>query len=505
LKLTLRSKLILFAVFLVTITMADVTYFFTIRELRDRRQAVEQQMKRIAENIATMKLLERQDWSDYQSYISQLMPINTDIVYIAIYDDRNWLRAHTLNTELVEVEQSPPLTQRIEADYVRRLDNGLIHEESRDDLKMVNVNIQSGDRVLGSVHVGFSLIKLNDELQSRIFRNMGLAVVFIIIFSSVAVFMSRRLSGPLERLSKAMSEIAAGNLNQKVEIENRDEIGELARSFNQMVDGLRERDRMKHELEIARQVHLRLLPDEMPKVPGYQIDGVCVPAHEVGGDYFDFFKLSDHEMGVVIADVSGKGTSASFYMAELKGMMLSMVSLYKSPRELLIKLNRRLCRTLDKQIFATMIYGVLDADKHTFTWARAGHDSLLHLGEKGRQALLTPAGLGLGLDGGHKFESTLEEKELNLSKGDFILLFTDGITEARNDNNDEFGEQRLLQLTNANGMISAKCLREKIFAEVESFQNGVQQHDDLTMVVIHCESKLSATPVRDATIHSRDA
>lgn len=503
-QLTLRAKLILFAIFLVTLTMADVTYFFTIRELRDRRQAVEQQMKRIAENIATMKLLQRQDWSDYQSYISQLMPINTDIVYIAIYDDRNWLRSHTLNTDLVEVEQSRPLSQRLEADYVRRLDNGLIHEESRDDLKMVNVNIQSGDRVLGSVHVGFSLIKLNDELQSRIFRNIGLAGLFILIFSAVAVFLSRRLTGPLERLSKAMSEIAAGNLNQKVEIENRDEIGELARSFNQMVDGLRERDRMKHELEIARQVHLRLLPNKMPHINDYQIDGVCVPAHEVGGDYFDFFKLSDHELGVVIADVSGKGTSASFYMAELKGMMLSMVSLYKSPRELLIKLNRRLCRTLDKKIFATMIYGILDANTHTFTWARAGHDSLLHLGGKGRQALLTPGGLGLGLDSGKKFEDTLEEKELKLSKGDFILMFTDGITEARNHEHDEFGETRLLRLSNGTGMTSAKCLREKIFTEIASFQNGAQQHDDLTMVVIHCEAEPTAKPHHAATMSAQN-
>lgn len=504
-KLTLRVKLILFAVFLVSLTMADVTYFFTIRELRDRRQAVEQQMKRIAENIATMKLLERQDWSDYQSYISQLMPINTDIVYIAIYDDRNWLRALTLNTDLVEVEQSGPLSQRLAADYVRRLDSGLIHEESRDDLKMVNVNIQSGDRVLGSVHVGFSLIKLNDELQSRIFRNIGLAVLFIAIFSAVAVFLSRRLTGPLERLSKAMSEIAAGNLNQKVEVENRDEIGQLARSFNQMVDGLRERDRMKHELEIAREVHLRLLPDSMPKVPGYQIEGVCVPAHEVGGDYFDFFKLSDHELGVVIADVSGKGTSASFYMAELKGMMLSMVSLYKSPRELLIKLNRRLCRTLDKQIFATMSYGILDANKHTFTWSRAGHDSLLHFSRKMPCKLLTPAGIGLGLDRGRKFEQTLEENELRIAKGDFILLFTDGITEARNHKSEEFGETRLVKLTNGDGIASAKRVREKIFTEIDSFQNGAQQHDDLTMVVIHCEPDMTVKADRDATIHFQNA
>ena len=118
----LRTKLILLSVFIVIITMATVTYFFTIGELRDQRLAVQTQMSRIASNIATLKLLDKQSWSDYQNYISRLMASNKDIVYIAIYDDRKWLRAHTLNPDLLELEFEPPLSPRLQSKIVEHLD-----------------------------------------------------------------------------------------------------------------------------------------------------------------------------------------------------------------------------------------------------------------------------------------------------------------------------------------------------------------------------------------------
>ncbi|MFQ5753993.1 MAG: PP2C family protein-serine/threonine phosphatase [bacterium] len=492
-KFTLRTKFIILTTFIVTFTMADVTYFLTIRGLQDKRAAVELQMKRIAQNIATMKLLDRQNWSDYQNYISQLMAFNDDIIYIAIYDERNWLRAHTLNTDLVEIDKTPPLSKRRRAEIVRRLDAGLITEESQKDLRTQTVNIQSGDRVLGSVHVGFSLIKINNEVQNRIIRNIGMAILFIVLYNILVIFLSRRLTQPLERLSRAMAAIAQGRLQQQVKVESRDEIGQLAQTFNQMAlenavlyDKLREQERIKRELEIAREVQHKLLPDEMPAFSGFQFDGVCLSAQEVGGDYFDFFRLSKAQLGIVIADVSGKGTSASFYMAEIKGMMSSLVSMYNSPKKVLTELNKRLYSSLDRKMFATMIYGVLNVKTRQFTFVRAGHNSLLHITAQDQCKLFTPRGIGLGLDSGQIFDQSLEESVLAMNKGETLLLFTDGITESMNKNREEFGEERLLDTIRRNGTINAISLREKIYREVESFVEGAQQHDDLTMVVVHC-------------------
>ncbi|MFQ6112636.1 MAG: SpoIIE family protein phosphatase [bacterium] len=643
----LRTKLILLTTILVTVIMVDVTYFFTIRELRDKRAAVESQTERIARNIATMQLVDRLDWSLYQNYISQLMAFNDDLVYIAIYDDRQLLRAHTLNLDLIDIEQTRRLSKRAKADIVRRLDRGSVAEESQADLRTQTVNIQLGDRVLGSVHVGFSLIEINNELRQKIVRNVVMALVFLVIFGAISFFLSSRLSRPLERLSAAMSGIAAGNLEQRVVVENRDEIGQLAQTFNEMVEGLRERriieklghelgatfqlerlahlirerlsgaigatsarlylrqrdalgvfhevqssgstvkssptmkldeqtqsyilranegfnpksapqnvnqallgahiephelvipmlvkgqllgllifrpsgskrfdhkqrrfaatlatqaalalenallyddlreqERLKRELEIAREVQRKLLPGEIPTIPGFQLDGVCYPAQEVGGDYYDFFRLDDRHIGVVIADVSGKGTSASFYMAEIKGAMSSLSTRFLSPKALLKELNTHVHRNQDRRVFATMIYGVLDLETRSFTFARAGHNSLLHIGVDGGCQFITPLGIGLGLEAGDVFGETLEEVVLSLDPGDTLVLFTDGITEAMNSRKEMFGEERLLEVVRSNGVYDAVNLRKRILRAVKTFVAGAHQHDDLAMVVIQCQ------------------
>jgi len=239
-KFSLRAKFIFLSTILVTLIIITVTYLFTIRELHSKRLSAESQIQRIAENVATMQLLDRQDWTVYQNYISRLIDFNKDIVYIAIYDDRLTLRAHSLNSELIEM-QSARLNRRQEAQIVKRLDEGAIADESRADLRTQRVNIQMGDRILGSVHVGFSLIKINNELREAIFLIIGLAAFFFMVFTAVSVFISGRLTGPLERLSNAMTAVANGNLDQVIEIETGDEIGQLSKNFNEMVGGLKER------------------------------------------------------------------------------------------------------------------------------------------------------------------------------------------------------------------------------------------------------------------------
>ncbi|MFQ5650059.1 MAG: SpoIIE family protein phosphatase [bacterium] len=639
-KFSLRTKLIALTTFVVTLTMADVMYFFTIRELHDKSAAVESQMARVARNIASMQLVENQSWNDYQNYIDQLLPLNEDIVYIAVYDDRNWLRAHALNHNWIELRPAP-LSARERARIVRQLDQGLIAEESRDDLRTQRVNIQSGEKVLGSVSVGFSLVDINNELRQGVWHNVVMAIIFLAFFSAIAVVLSRKLSRPLERLSQAMTAIAKGSPEQKVKVEGHDEIAQLAKTFNLMVDGLQERkiietmgremsasfhlehlaavvtkslgqavradrvrlyvrqkgkngryqeicnrgdgdpvqldeaahtflcrqaqpfmlesapehvkdplfsvraapqdvvlpllikrevfglvvfgrkgsaralenrrstfastlagqaaialenallseelreqEKMKRELEIAHEVQQKLLPDRMPTFGDYQFDGICLPAQEIGGDYFDFFPISKNKLGVVIADVSGKGTSAAFYMAEIKGMMSSLAYIYSSPRKVLCELNRGFCSGADRTVFATVLYGVLEADTRQFTFVRAGHNPLYHIRRHGECRVLTPGGLGVGLEASEVFSRSLQESQVELHNGDTLLLFTDGITESMNHTKAEFGEHRLLDAFRACGALKPEAIRQRILHEVATFTAGADQHDDLTMIVI---------------------
>jgi serine phosphatase RsbU (regulator of sigma subunit)/HAMP domain-containing protein len=649
LRFTLRTKLIFLSIFVVVLTMTNVTYFFTFRQVKDKRSDFEIQMRRIAENIATMHVVEQRSWTNYQNIFPQLMSVNEDIVYIAIYDDRNDLRACSVNRELVETGQPGPLSAAQEAAIVEQLEQGLVTSASKADLSSHAVNILSGDRVLGRVHVGFSLIEINDLLRKRIARNILVALFFIVLSSTVAYVLSRRISGPIEHLSQAMSAVARGQFQQRLVVENRDESGKLAAVFNEMAEGLQERrviddlskelsksfklsqlialfrnkivqafdaadvrlflytgknddmfeyrkyddsetgserlklsrishsyfsglrdgivlselygehttafdeitfsphelfmpmfvkndlfgfllvapgkysktfslkqrklaasltaqaapalenailyeelreqERIKRELEIAREVQRKLLPVTMPSCNGYAFDAVCLPALEVGGDYYDFFELSDNKLGVVVADVSGKGTSAAFYMAEIKGMMSTLANICHSPAQLLNRLNERLYISFDKNLFATMIYGVLDPDDSSFRFVRAGHNSLLHVSVDGRDVLVTPPGIGLGLDRGTVFREAMAESLIKLQSGDKLLLFTDGIIEAMNSDRKEFGEDRLQDLVKRNVHLGAAALKECIISEIKAFAGHAAQHDDLTMLIIDVKSQ----------------
>jgi phosphoserine phosphatase RsbU/P len=191
-------------------------------------------------------------------------------------------------------------------------------------------------------------------------------------------------------------------------------------------------------------------------------------------------------MGVLIADVSGKGTSAALYMAELKGLVLSLSRIYASPAKLLAEANSILSANMDTRSFVTMTYAVVDIAERTMRYARAGHNPVIQLeAESGRTRVLAPQGLGLGIDRGQRFEQILEEAEVPLHSGDIFLFFTDGLSEAMNEKAELFGERRLRDLLeSAEPLGSSEELRERILEEIRAFVGGAAQHDDMTLVIL---------------------
>jgi serine phosphatase RsbU (regulator of sigma subunit)/HAMP domain-containing protein len=248
---------------------------------------------------------------------------------------------------------------------------------------------------------------------------------------------------------------------------------------------LAEQERLQKELEIARAVQQSLLPVSEPIFHGLVVSGVCIPAEQVGGDYYDYFIIDDHRMGIAIADVSGKGTSAAFYMAEIKGMMTSLTHLIASPKELLQLLNKNLNKNIDKRIFTTMIYGVLDISKKEFAFVRAGHNALLvkRADQNGDIDVLIPPGIALGLASEKIFDINMREDCLHLNSGDMLFFYTDGLSEAMNDNREEFGEERLYSVFAANHDAEPREIQREIMREVNNFVKDADQHDDITMVI----------------------
>jgi hypothetical protein len=246
-----------------------------------------------------------------------------------------------------------------------------------------------------------------------------------------------------------------------------------------------ERERLKKELEIAAKVQLSLLPKEEPKLPGYDISAISIPAVEAGGDYFDFVKLSGNKMGIAIGDVSGKGVGAAIYMTLTKGILQAHAEEDVSPKNVLGKVNRLLYKTIEKNSFVSMFYAILDTTKHSLLYSRAGHNpGILSSEGSGKTKLLLSKGMALGLEEGSIFTSTLNEEEISLNSGDILVLYTDGFTEAMNEKHELYGEEKLIKLIEEKRTQTAKDIIDLILKDVRKFVDNYPQYDDMTILVV---------------------
>lgn len=251
------------------------------------------------------------------------------------------------------------------------------------------------------------------------------------------------------------------------------------------VSRIAERERLLKELEIARNIQMKFLPQSIPAIPKLEVASVCKPAMEIGGDYYDFVKVNETSLGVIIGDVSGKGVSAAFYMTMAKGIIKTLSKKIQMPKQLLIELNEIFYENAPPSVFVSVIYGYLDLQSRTLTFARAGHNPLIvHKKGLGQPKLLCPEGLAIGLERGEVFSNIIQEHRIAIEPGDLFVFFTDGVSESRNKNDQEFGEERLTKIIEQNAHLSAHDLLNKIVSEVERFTGSAPQFDDFTMVVV---------------------
>jgi serine phosphatase RsbU (regulator of sigma subunit) len=244
-------------------------------------------------------------------------------------------------------------------------------------------------------------------------------------------------------------------------------------------DALRQKEALDRELSIARDVQQLLLPRSAPHVTGLELDGVCLPAVEVGGDYFDFLPLDEERVGLAVADVSGKGVPASLLMAGLQASVrgLSLQSL--RPAELTCRLNEILYRSSSAARYATFFFGLYDGRERTFHYCNAGHHPPLVIGEGGVRRLDHGGGLPIGMF----CPGSYAEGSMVLARGDLLALYTDGVVEAPDGNGREFGEERLAELLRARRGEPLDRIRREVLDELRRWTGGAEAHDDVTLVL----------------------
>jgi len=246
-----------------------------------------------------------------------------------------------------------------------------------------------------------------------------------------------------------------------------------------------EKKRLDHDLEIARDIQRILLPSEAPAIDGFQISGINVPARLVSGDYFDYIRVDDERLGVAIADVSGKGVPASLIMAICRSVLRAEAARNPSPADVLRKVNRQLYPDIKEDMFISMAYLILDHHRDSITFARAGHDAPLLY--KQQSQTVTPVkspGMVVGIDSGNVFDRLTVDFAISLERDDCLVLYTDGVTETLNAEEDEFGLDRVIQAVRARANDGAQAIVKKIIQDVRDFTGSLPQNDDITLIAI---------------------
>jgi len=277
-------------------------------------------------------------------------------------------------------------------------------------------------------------------------------------------------------LSKQISVYAA-------EFKMKNELYKLV-SLQDISDEL-EKQRMSNELDIAHDIQVKLLPGSSPVIPGYSVDALCIPAKEIGGDYYDFIDLGNGRFGFVIGDVAGKGMPAAIYMTLTKGIFQAIAESGVSPREVLLKMNSLIYKAIERNYFVTMIYAILDANENTFTFSRAGHEPLIYFDNTHNEILsLRPDGIGIGLEKGTIFNKTIKEIKLSPGSGDIFVLHTDGVTDVKNKENLSFGSERIMKVVEEYKNLSSPDIIKRFYLELNHFRDDYPQYDDMTIISI---------------------
>jgi phosphoserine phosphatase RsbU/P len=246
-----------------------------------------------------------------------------------------------------------------------------------------------------------------------------------------------------------------------------------------------EKRALESELRNAREVQRILLPQQDPQLSGYRITGTNVPARIISGDYYDYLDLGADKLGIAIADVSGKGVPAGLLMAMCRSSLRSAAPGGVSPSAVMAAVNRQLFPDIREDMFISMTYGILDAPTATLTLCRAGHDpALLYRRATGKVELLRSPGLALGIDGGTVFERVTKDQEIQLNAGDCVLFYTDGVKEATDADEEEFGMERMSEIFRNAAPLGAEAVLTHLQEELKIFTGEGPQMDDITLVVL---------------------
>ncbi|UCD79654.1 MAG: SpoIIE family protein phosphatase [Desulfobacterales bacterium] len=307
--------------------------------------------------------------------------------------------------------------------------------------------------------------------------------VLMILVVNLVISYSRNLKLLFNNETRVLEQVSQGDLSQKVPVATNDEFGLIAGHTNNMIDGLRHRIQLISALKLAEELQQNLLPQQDPQVAGLDIAGTSIYCDETGGDYYDYFKLPNNRLGIVVADASGHGVGAAMHMTTVRAFLHFGIRDYQGPARLLSNVNTYVTRDSSQTgRFMSMFFLEIDPKSKSLRWVRAGHEPALVFEQAGKSfAELNGKGMALGVDENFQYD---EFSQTGWNSTDIILIGTDGIHETRSESDAMFGQERLRDIIRRHADASAKTIRDTVIDTLQNFRGNASQEDDITLVVV---------------------
>lgn len=365
---------------------------------------------------------------------------------------------------------------------------------------LYNTLTDDAGHVVGVIVVGRSISAMQAQT-----RNAERTLFWIVTLSMLLVAMGLnafifRWIAKLDTVNNYLRDISTGAFPEEpLDLHTKDELLVTAQCINEMTESLKEKERISGELEIATNIQAHMLPCIFPPFPDhdeFDIFATMTPAKEVGGDFYDFFMIDEHRLAVVIADVSGKGVPAALFMVIAKTLIKNYAQMGMEPCHVFTKVNQLLCEGNEAGLFVTAWMGILDIETGKLTYVNAGHNPpLIKLADGSFTYLKSRPGFVLaGLE-----TIRYKQSELTMAPGDKLFLYTDGVTEALNMDQQLYGEQRLNNYLNAHIADSVNDMLHGLKADLDLFAGNQEQFDDITMLILDYQAKMKTEKMNERT------
>ena len=426
-----------------------------------------------------------------------LPPLNTlqnseyrDILYQALIADNNqYILASTEGKLIFTRFNRPQETGKLQNDVLRyTFPSGI------EVLEITSPVLDESGKTLCTAHFFIDHAAISKEISSERWSNARMLGLIWLIGAAGLFLLIILVMNPFRRLSEWVKQLGQPGAADEMDIDATTEIGEIAQAFSDITLKLREsqvnmaeQERLQKEMQVAQEIQQTLLPGEFPEIEGYGISSYYAAAKEVGGDYYDFVEVDKDTLGIVVADVSGKGVPGSLVMTMIRTALRTEARGVKDAAEVLARVNDFVVADMKKGMFVTLFYVIIDSKKRRLNYASAGHNPMiLYRGSRNKSYYLNPHGfpIGISLPDKNLFRNTIESDTLSLNEGDILLIYTDGITEAMNRRRQLYGEERFLNVIRENGLLPAQDFVDKLHEEIISFTEGTPQSDDITLVAI---------------------